>query len=359
MSRIFDVHVLPAHRGDSFWIEYGRADDPCRVLIDGGITQTGREQLKHMVGVLRAPAQFELLVVTHIDLDHIQGVIELLENLPRGVGFKEIWFNGWDQLRHAGLEPLGVKEGIRLSEILEQRHASAWNASARGRAIALDEDDGVVEYIFRDEMKVTVLAPTRAQLANLRDDWREAVERYRADEEAGAPRLEPAVIDGLEQMGSIDVPGLAQTRFDEDDTTPNGSSIALMLEFAGKRLLMLGDAYPSVVAQSIRRMSPGGRYPVHAVKLPHHGSRNNTSRSLVQSLSAPVWVFSSNGASNTKHPHREAVARVLHDGDGVESLVFNYKTRFNEVWDDSDLKQEHGYDTRYGDGRCPVTLRLL
>jgi hypothetical protein len=70
-------------------------------------------------------------------------------------------------------------------------------------------------------------------------------------------------------------------------------------------------------------------------------------------------VFSSNGASNTKHPHREAVARVLHDGDGVESLVFNYKTRFNEVWDDSDLKQEHGYDTRYGDGRCPVILRLL
>jgi beta-lactamase superfamily II metal-dependent hydrolase len=359
MSQIFNVHILPAHRGDSFWIEYGRANDPCRILIDGGITQTGREHLKHMVGALRTPAQFELLVVTHIDLDHIQGVIELLENLPPGVSFKEIWFNGWDQLKHSGLEPLGIKEGIRLSEVLEQNHASAWNASAEGRAIALDENDGVVDYIFGDDMKVMVLAPTRVQLAKLRDDWRAVLKQFCADEQLEAQGREPASIEGLEPMGPIDVPLLAQSRFKEDDTIPNGSSIALALEFADKRLLMLADAYPSVVAQSIRSISTGGRYPVDAVKLPHHGSRNNTDRGLVQSLSAPIWVFSSNGASNTKHPHREAVARVLHDSDGLERLVFNYKTSFNDVWDDADLKQEHGYDTCYGNGKSPVIVRLL
>jgi beta-lactamase superfamily II metal-dependent hydrolase len=361
MSQVFTVHVLPAQRGDSFWIEYGPASDPCRMLIDGGITRTGREHLKAMVGALRAPVRFELLVVTHIDLDHIQGIIELLEQLPAGVTFKEIWFNGWDQLKHIGLEPLGVKEGIRLSEILEQRHTAAWNASTKGRAIALDDQDGVIDYMFEEDMKVTVLAPARAQLARLRDDWQEIVEQFGVDEQAEVEGAKIG-IEGLEVMGAVgavDVRSLAESRFDEDDTVPNGSSIALALEFAGKRLLMLGDAYPSVVARSIRRLSPAGPYPVDVVKLAHHGSRNNTDRELVRSLSAPVWVFSSNGAGNTKHPHREAVARVLHDGNGAETLIFNYRTAFNDVWDDPYLKLDHGYDTVYGDGRLPVIVRLV
>ena len=359
MTQIFNVHVLPAQRGDSIWIEYGPVDDPCRILIDGGITQTGRDHLKAMLAALRAPVQFELLVVTHIDLDHIQGIIELLEQLPSGVFFKEIWFNGWDQLKHIGLEPFGVKEGIRLTEILEQRHRATWNASAQGRAIALDESENVIDYAFPQGMRITVLAPTRAHLARLRDHWRATVEHFDAEALAEAQGLEPVNKERFEVMGAIDVPGLAEGPFREDDAIPNGSSIALALEFAGKRLLMLGDAYPSVITQSIRRLSPHGRYPVDVVKLSHHGSRNNTSRELCQSLSAPLWVFSSNGASNTKHPHHEAVARVLHDGSGVEMLIFNYRTKFNLAWDDPDLKRDHDYQALFGDGRAPVTVKLL
>lgn len=363
MSEVFRIHVLPAQRGDALWIDYGPAAAPFRILIDGGIGRTGRVHLRDMLAAQGSPLEFELLVITHVDLDHILGVIELLENLPPGVSFKDIWFNGWDQLKGSGLEPMGIKEGIRLSGILEQRHASVWNKAAQGGAISLDEHDGVVRYPLAGGMTATVLAPARAQLARLRDHWHEVVEAFGADEEAEAQGHAPAgiadEIPGLEAMGPVDVPSLAQSPFDEDDTVPNGSSIALALEFAGKRALMLADAYPSVVAASLRRESPGARYTADLVKLAHHGSRANTDRDLARMLEAGTWVFSSNGANNTKHPHREAVARVLHDAARVKTLVFNYRTPFNDLWDDAELKAEHGYETIYGDGETPVVLGLL
>lgn len=363
MSDVFRVHVLPAQRGDALWIEYGPAADPFRILIDGGITRTGRVHLRNMLAAQGTPLQIELLVITHVDLDHIQGVIELLENLPSGVSFKQIWFNGWDQLKGTGLEPLGIKEGIRLSEILEKNHASAWNKSASGRTISLDEHDDVVSYALAGRMTATVLSPARAQLAKLRDRWHDVVAEFSADEEAEAIGEDPASltteIPRLEALGGIDVTRLAESRFDEDDTVPNGTSIALALEFAGKRALLLADAYPSVVARSVRRLSANERFVADLVKLAHHGSRNNTDRELIQALRAPVWVFSSNGASNTKHPHREAVARVLHDGDGVRTLVFNYKTVFNDMWEEAGLKEDYRYQTIYGDGETPVVIELL
>jgi beta-lactamase superfamily II metal-dependent hydrolase len=363
MSDVFRVHVLPAQRGDALWIDYGPEAAPFHILIDGGITRTGRTHLRKMLAAYATPLAFELLVVTHVDLDHILGVIELLQDLPPGVTFKDIWFNGWDQLKGSGLEPMGIKEGIQLSELLEQKHLATWNKCADGRAISLDPHDNAVHYPLAGNMTVTVLAPRLSQLAKLRDKWHDVIEQFGADQDAEENGEDPTSlateIPGLEALGRIDVAALAEMAFDEDHTVPNGSSIALALEFGGKRALMLADAYPSVVAESIKRLSPGARYAADLVKLAHHGSRANTDRGLVQSLAAPTWVFSSNGANNTKHPHREAVARVLHDGNEVKTLVFNYKTQFNDLWDDAELKEEHGYDTVYGDGDAPVLVQLL
>ena len=361
MSDVFRIHVLPAQRGDSLWIDYGPEAAPRHILIDGGITATGRVHLSRMLAKVGVPVHFELLVVTHVDLDHILGVIKVLKDLPPGVTFGDIWFNGWDQLKSVGLEPMGIKEGIDLSDILARDHAETWNKAAQGRAIGLGANDVVVRYALDGDMKIAVLGPGRAQLEKLRDRWRDVIEEFGAAEEAearGEAPTEPQ-IPGLEAMGAIDVPSLAKSAFDEDDTVPNGSSIALMLEFGGRRALMLADAYPSVVAKSLRSLAPNGRFQADVVKLPHHGSRNNTDRELASLIEAHTWIFSSNGAGNTKHPHREAVARVLHDGAGVKTLVFNYRTGFNDVWDDADLKDDYKYEAVYGDGETPVLVPLL
>lgn len=362
MSIMYRIHVLPAQRGDALWIEYGTEDAPRHVLIDGGITATGRDHLRKRVEELGTPLHFELLVVTHIDLDHIQGILQFLEDLPGGITFGDIWFNGWDQMKAIGLEPMGVKEGIRLSEILKKRHKATWNKAADGRAIALESDGGVVAYSLDGGMNLTVLGPAHEQLVKLRERWDDVIEEFGAAEEAEVNGGQPPGLDleipGLEPMGPIDVQELAESKFTEDDAIPNGSSIALVLEYAGRKALMLGDAYPSVIANSLRMLSPNERFKVDVVKIAHHGSRNNTDRALASLLSAPVWIFSSNGASNTKHPHKEAVARVLRYGQGVKKLVFNYRTAFNDLWNEPDLIEEFAYEAIYGDGQSSITVDL-
>jgi beta-lactamase superfamily II metal-dependent hydrolase len=362
MSNVCRIHVLPAQRGDALWIEYGTEDAPNHILIDGGITATGRDHLRKRVEEVGTPLHFELLVVTHIDLDHIQGILQFLEDLPDGITFGDIWFNGWEQMKAIGLEPMGVKEGTRLSEILKEKHKATWNKAAGGKAIALEADGSVVTYSIDGGMKLTVLGPAHEQLVKLRERWDEVIEEFGTAEEAAGNGEQPPGLDfgmpGLEPMGPIDVQELAESKFKEDVTIPNGSSIALVLEYEGRIALMLGDAYPSVIATSLRTLSPSGRFKADVVKLAHHGSRNNTDRAMTSLLSAPTWIFSSNGAGNTKHPHKESVARVLHDGKDVKTLIFNYRTSFNDVWDDKDLMEEFEYEVVYGDGHSPVVVIL-
>jgi hypothetical protein len=367
LSDVFRVHALPAQRGDCLWLEYGPAGAPRHVLIDGGIKRTGREALRRALDAAPKPLVFELFIITHIDLDHIQGAVELIKDLPAGVSIKEVWFNGLDQIRDpkppGATEELGVAEGIELSDLLKTRHAEAWNSSAKGRAISLDPTGKVVHHALEGGMAVTVLAPSAAQLGALRDEWQEVLEAFGADQAVDEQDAPPAglneALPDLEPMGALDVAELAQSAFKEDRTIPNGSSIATLFEFAGRRALMLADAHPSVVVQSLSQLAPDGRCAVDLVKLAHHGSRNNTNQALAQALSAPTWLFSSNGASNTKHPHPEAVARVLHHVAGAKTLVFNYKTSFNDMWDDAELKAEHEYSTVYGDGETAVVVDLM
>lgn len=364
MRKIFRIQVLPAQRGDALWIEYGTETELNHILIDGGITATGRTHLQERIAQVGTPLHFELLVVTHIDLDHILGVIELLNNLPEGVTFGDIWFNGWEQMKSLSLQAQGLKEGITLSDLLEEHYADRWNAAAGGAAIALRADGSVVTFPpLPGGMVITVLAPAHAQLQKLCEEWDKVIEEFGAKERlenAGhAPLDDDDMLPGLETLGAIDIEELADVHFDEDDTVNNGSSIALLLNFGGKTALMLGDAYPSVVTASLKALTPRGRRKVGVVKLAHHGSRGNTSKEFAEKLNAPTWILSSNGANNTKHPHQEAVARVLHYGKGVRKLIFNYRTRFNEMWDDEALKDEHGYKTVYGDGDHPVTVTLL
>jgi len=361
VSDIFRIHVFPAQRGDALWIEYGPAATPFRILVDGGITKTGREYLIGLIDGLGDP-RIDLLVVTHIDLDHIQGVIALLKDLPPEVKINRVWFNGWDQLPRPPLQPHGVAEGIALSKQLEARFKPAWNCNAGGSWIGVGPDGAPRNIALPGAMVATVLSPDNDKLLALRDIWDDVVEEFgaaaEAEEEAEEEVQQP--IDGLEPMGAdeIDVAGLAEGRFQEDDAVPNGSSIACLLTFKRKSALLLADAHPSLVLASVKALSPGQPLRADCVKLSHHGSKYNTSLELAKQLESPRWIFSSNGAT-TKHPNPEAVARVLHGSPGKKELLFNYRTKYNEMWDDATLMEDHDYTAVYGDGVKPMVVDLL
>jgi len=95
--------------------------------------------------------------------------------------------------------------------------------------------------------------------------------------------------------GRFDIKALADAPFQSDRTPPNGSSIAFLAEYQGKSCMFLGDAHAPVLVDAIERLLAHRgeeKLRVDAMKLPHHGSRNNVSRELIELLDCPRYLVS-------------------------------------------------------------------
>src|SRR5262245_21460442 len=120
---MFRVEMIPAERGDCLWIEYGPARRPHRVLIDGGPLASFRHLRARVESLPPSQRRFELLIITHVDLDHIEGIIKLLNDRSIDVHFDDVWFNGYKQLEDAQLagDGLGGMEGEYLTGLIRTR----------------------------------------------------------------------------------------------------------------------------------------------------------------------------------------------------------------------------------------------
>lgn len=356
MDSVFRMHTLAAGHGDCLWIDFGNPEMPTRILVDAG-TQGTFPELKRAMDCVRAvSASHELFVVTHVDQDHIGGALALLEDKDIAAQFREVWFNGWKHLQQAiGMQPLGALMGERLTGALEKA-PERWNTSfSQGPVI---RGTGSLSSRPVGGATVTILSPTAQELAALRAQW--TVEVKAAGMVPGVPPKKPATVGaGMQALGIRDIRRLADTQVDVDTAKANGSSIAMLVEFKGKRLLLGADAHPSVLLAGIRQIQPAGRLTVDVFKAPHHGSAANVTDELLDAIEPKTVVFSSNGA-RFKHPDEIAIARVVrkYEGHGVE-LVFNYETEFNRLWKSKPLQREWGYSARYGEGDDGVTVHLL
>jgi glyoxylase-like metal-dependent hydrolase (beta-lactamase superfamily II) len=350
---MFSISALPASYGDCLWIEYGPSNAPHVILIDAGPSvprglQERLEQLAARHGVL------ELVVVTHVDADHIGGMLTLLRKKFYGVPVRDFWFNGFRHL--PGPEVFGERQGETLTGLLVDNHV-AWNVDRKNAGLQIEDGNSSV-IPLPGNANIILLSPDAKQLARLKVAWTKVcgdADLY------GAVAAETTYFgaDGREAFGaaaSPNVPALANEEFTEDTAVANGSSIAFIIEYGTTRVLMCGDAFPSRLVASLENLYGAGPHLFDLVKVPHHGSENNVSASFVAALACGRYLFSSNGARYA-HPSPQAVARVI-QGGGQPELIFNYRTEFNEIWDDDLLKSMHRYTTNFGDA-SGVTVTLV
>jgi glyoxylase-like metal-dependent hydrolase (beta-lactamase superfamily II) len=118
------LELLPARQGDAILLTWGPADDRHRMLVDGGPAPAYPDISQHL-GQLPAKA-LDVVVLTHIDGDHIEGTILLANDKDLDLSVGEIWFNG----SHHLVSELGPVHG----EILGARFPGT-NPSATQRSI--------------------------------------------------------------------------------------------------------------------------------------------------------------------------------------------------------------------------------
>lgn len=366
------IEMLPAQKGDCLWIEYGDPGALHRLIIDGGTSPTFRESLKDRIEKLPPDQRrFDLLIVTHVDIDHIGGVLKLLEDHQRlGIEFDDVWFNPFvdpADLPTADESVLGYIEGEILTEQL-RTSGWHWNEAFGGKAVCVPEVGPLPSHDLPGGMTLTLISPTPHEIELLRAHWRDVVRD--AGLIPGVPgdplaemahrrgiklEDEDALLGGKEKP-LIDVDALAETPFVPDRAVPNASSIALVAEFDGRRCLLAGDAYSPVMEASLRKWKTNANdkvLPLDVLKMPHHGSGGNITNDLLGMVRCSRYLFSTNGANfgiSPGHPDEEAVARVLRhgrSGDRESILYFNYRSDRNEGWDNEKLMDEHGYSVVY------------
>ncbi|HET6523181.1 ComEC/Rec2 family competence protein [Sphingopyxis sp.] len=344
---VFRLTMLPASEGDCLILSYGPEENVLRhIVIDGGRKATWPRLKTALATIAARGEEVELLLLTHIDADHIDGLVELVTDSGLPLVPKTIWYNGYEQLKTmvppGGLQPFGFKAADAYSKALA---AKGWpiNEAFGGKSIFTEGQP--TPFLFAG-LTLTLISPDRAKLDKLRNDWRKAL----------APPPPPAAAHAggkLEAFGkrpmpaTLDVEKLSAAS-GIDKTAPNGSSIAMIAEYDGRSVLLGADAHPDVVLENLTALTGDAkRCRIDLVKLPHHGSRANITREIIETLDCDRFAISTSG-SVFGHPDPEAISRILKFGSNRQkTLYFNYASERTLPWNDADLKKTHGYDCVY------------
>ena len=224
---MFRSSCCPAQRGDCLWLTYGTRRDLHHVLVDAGPQET----IQTLVPGWRAASgglpgrertASSCSPMTHIDADHIQGVVSLLSGPGRVKLFRDVWFNGFE---HLDAPMLGGPDGERADASLLQE-PGRWNKAfdgERGRGPGRRPTSrrraraaGSRSRCSRRPKGLTKLAP----------EWERVRRRPAIVPGQGAPCAAVAGTRGVSRVR----PRSARARrtIPADRSAPNGASIALI-----------------------------------------------------------------------------------------------------------------------------------
>ncbi|MFK7973217.1 MAG: ComEC/Rec2 family competence protein [Bacteroidia bacterium] len=305
-ARMF-VYALPADYGDSILVQFvGNDERNHYIWVDGGL---GRSYEQHGKAILSAIAKQEehvdLMVVSHVDQDHIGGILAMASDPEAPHDFiEQYWFNAsrnlaqhFDTRHHPDREvPLprvglrSIDQGMKLESFLQKQ--GRWHTKpVMG-----------FRYDHLHGLDVLVLGPTEAALEALAHRWEDEMNEDSQERSISFDKKKPHI--KLEELAALP--------FKEDQSKANASSIVLALEYEGYRVLLPGDAHPSDLERSILALGYSKQRPMvlDAFKLSHHGSKKSLSPSLLDIIDCRHYIVSTD-ASRYGLPNREALARVV------------------------------------------------
>lgn len=356
------LKMYPAKNGDAFLIEVAGQ----YILIDAGYAATFRDEIAPDLSQLRLAGQrLSLALCTHIDADHIGGMIEFVSsNGPRGarriIDVDDFWHNSLrslpssigpmdsredqqllEAIRRRGhptvarqapaANPVGARQGSSLARLLKEC-GYRWNGGDGTHCIQAQASP----VAWSGEVEIHVIGPCFQRLQNLRNWWIRELQRlsYRGSgqisdliEDAYEMWLSASPPPGAARIGHIaSIAGQQLSDVHVPDTSlTNASSITMILRGEGISMLFLGDAWPEDVVSQLE--AAGRSTPLFdVIKIAHHGSKNNSSVELLQQVDAPCFLISSDG-SRHGHPDFEVLAEIVDRPAPFErTIYFNYET---------------------------------
>jgi beta-lactamase superfamily II metal-dependent hydrolase len=366
---IFSLDVRRARKGDCLIIHYGTKADPGLVLIDGGPSNVYTPHLKPRLAEIRKarglgsnePLLVDLAMVSHIDDDHINGILELTKELrealdaqqPLPLKLRSFWHNSFDDIignnpkelvaavlasfgtaslsgetDTEGLDPAtarvlaSVGQGFRLRDDIkrindELKSQFKLNSEFKGKLVMsqkkpLDLGKG---------LKITVVGPMKKELLALQKEHDTFLKEQAKNKKTKAV-----------------------TAAFTDDSAANLSSLVLLAEVGTKRILLTGDARGDKVLEGLEQLGllkKDGKDSIHVdiLKMPHHGSDRNVDAIFFRRITADHYVFSGDGEHG--NPERATFEMLLaENGKGNFTIHLTYPIDEIDVGRKDDWQKE-------------------
>lgn len=343
---LFTLEALQGDHGDALILHFGKPNKPRLAVIDGGPAGVYAKSLRPRLEQLRAartpnqPLPIRLLMISHIDDDHIHGVLDLLnemvdaaqDNEPALCRIETLWHNSFDDILGNAADELtaSVKSasraaaaGLPLPTNLPLQHFESALVAAsvnqgrqvRDRAVQLKikpnaevngklitaEQTRKTTVDLKDGLKFTVLGPFRHRVEALQKEW-------------------DAKLKAMKNAKAAEAQAIAAEFLDE--SVFNLSSIAVLAECSRKTMLLTGDARGDDVIAGLKgaRLLKSGRCHVDVLKLPHHGSDRNVATEFFQQVTADHYVISADGKHGNPDP---PTLKMLTEARGGDSYTIH------------------------------------
>jgi beta-lactamase superfamily II metal-dependent hydrolase len=336
------IKLLKAGNGDSILFSFNDGNDNRNILIDGGVSDTYYSQNTNLYGDLKTELDsitkkgevIDLLVLTHIDNDHICGLLKWFEiDKIAHEMVRNVWFNSGKLIATYFNEPENKDLSIGLK---------IFSDSQTGVDEALEFEDYLIKKGIWDKkiiiqgqqieecgINIQILSPHEVQLKKLQKEYK----RVTGD---------PAYTAGKENDWNINIKDFIEEeskpdfKFNQDTSVKNGSSISFILTLKDKRFLFLADSHPKDIVLQLNKLGYCKCKPleVEVMKIAHHGSKANTNKELLEIVKTENY-FISTDSSGHNHPNKRTLARIINANPNA-IFHFNYDHVRNDIFNTQD-----------------------
>ena len=335
---IFSLDVRRARKGDCLLLHFGTKQKPGLVMIDGGPKSVYKPHLKPRLLEIKAargldkqqPLPVDMLMVSHVDDDHIQGLLDLTREMretPQGqarmLRVSRFWHNSFDEVIGKDPKELTAAFGaaqfgpasrdgelpddatvdseededeevivgsLKVLASIDQGHRLRGDAKVLGFPLPKKLIMAGMDELKIEGLGLVVAGPMQPELKKLQDKHDAWLKERKAKGDTGESALAAYV----------------------DKSVPNLSSIVVLAKSGGKTMLLTGDARGDKILEGLEMvglMDPNGQIHVNVLKVPHHGSANNLDHDFFERVTADHYVFSGNGEHG--NPEREALEMLF------------------------------------------------
>lgn len=315
----FTLEALQAKHGDSLLLHYGKESNPKLIVIDGGPAGVFTKSLRPRLDQIKAartpdgPLPIRMLMVSHIDDDHINGVLKLsdalVDNLDQNIelpyNILSLWHNSFDDIvgnnsdalfasMSAAVKPLSTGGSLPAGLPLSREGGAVVASVPQGRnlrnnAKRLDLEvnkpfkdlvgapaKGKKTVTLGDGLKFTIIGPNEERITELQIEWDAVIKKKGLAKNKEGQALAAAYLD---------------------ESVFNLSSIVVLAEAGGKTMLLTGDARGDDILKGLINtgLLKKGTLHVDLLKLPHHGSDRNVETDFFRKVTADRYVISADG----------------------------------------------------------------